>query len=189
MCEWKTEWFNLQNEIVGDIKYLGGGNIVVSGQMSRSFTVDNKLLFFAAKCPDYRTAYSGSALPFVDAEMAYESTPSRGVVDVRSDGRFSFSIESPNAYYSALGTVFVKPHVQLVLTKNDEVVDVYTLKVSEGIPYRTLSYPDAPPRCSPLFYGNRDTLPVRTQEQVLRDSTYPPSNVTASNFWGLRPPA
>lgn len=188
MCEWKQELFNIQNEIHGNVSYVGTGNIVVSGKLDRAFTSDHKLMFLAAKAPDYRTSYTGSALPFTNAEMAYESTRSRGTVEVGADGQFSFSFDSPNAYYSGLGSVYVKPHVQLILTEKGEIVKVYTVKISEGIPFRTLSYPDNPPRCSPLFYGNRDQLPVRTQEQVLRDSAYPDTNETPDNFWGLRPP-
>ena len=53
--------------------------------------------------------------------------------------------------------------------------DLYhTIQIDEGIPFRTLTYPSPPskaPRTSPLFYhcGN-EGLPVRTQEQILRDS-------------------
>jgi hypothetical protein len=188
MCEWKQELFNIKNEVYGKIQYVGTGNIVVSGKLNVQFTPKHKLMFLAAKRPDYRTSYSGSALPFVNAEMAYESTPNQGSVSVDKEGSFIFSIESPNAYYSGLGSVYVKPHVQLILSENDQVVNVHTLKISDGIPFRTLSYPDVPPRCSPLFYGNRDQLPVRTQEQILKDGGYPSCNKMPDNFWGLRPP-
>ena len=188
MCEWKEEWFEIQNGVHGTIKYNGSGNIVVSGKIVRTMTSNHKLMFLAAKAPDYRTSFSGSAMPFADAEMAYESSTNRGGIDVRPDGSFSFSLNSPNGYYSGLGTVYVKPHVQLILTENARVVEVFTVKVSDGIPFRTLSYPDSPPRCSPLFYGNMDSLPVRTQEQILRDGAYPSTNTVPDNFWGLRPP-
>jgi len=124
----------------------------------------------------------------MNSEMAYASTTSRGQIDVDQNGNFSFSIPAPNAYYSALGSIYIKPHVQLILSESQNVIDVFTIKVNDGVPFRLLSYSDTPPRCSPLFYGNRDTLPVRTQEQILRDCNYPNTNEVPPNFWGLRPP-
>jgi hypothetical protein len=188
MCDWKTEWFNIQNLVHGNVKYADNGNITVTGKLERVFDpAIHHLVFMAAKPADLRTSYSGAGLPFANADMAYESTPNSGEIEVESSGAFSFSLNTPNAYYSGLGTVYIKPHIQLVLNENGKVIDVYTIKVNEGIPFRTLSYPDNPPRCSPLFYGNNDTLPVRTQEQILRDSGYPNSDRVPANFWGLRP--
>ena len=34
----------------------------------------------------------------------------------------------------------------------------------------------------------KNKLPIRTQEQVLRDSSYPEDNRMPSDFWGLKPP-
>ena len=39
-----------------------------------------------------------------------------------------------------------------------------------------------------MFYHCGNSLPVRTQEQVLRDSGYPEDNRMPDNFWGLKPP-
>ena len=54
-----------------------------------------------------------------------------------------------------------------------------------------LTYPPPPssaPRCSSIFYSGRNKLPVRTQEQILRDSSYPCINKMPDNFWGLAVP-
>ena len=39
-----------------------------------------------------------------------------------------------------------------------------------------------------FYYCSKTKLPVRTQEQVLRDSGYPEDNKMHDDFWGLRPP-
>ena len=39
-----------------------------------------------------------------------------------------------------------------------------------------------------MFYKSLQTLPVRSQEQILRDSAYPKKNKMPKNFWGLTPP-
>ena len=52
----------------------------------------------------------------------------------------------------------------------ESLPEIYSFKLSGGIPYRTLTYPEK--RNSPMFYNGRDKLPIRTQEQILRDYSY-----------------
>ena len=64
--------------------------------------------------------------------------------------------------------------------------------MGNGIPFRMLTYQQTPvtvSRDSPNFYNGGFNLPVRTQEQILRDSAYPDKNTMPKNFWGLRPPS
>ena len=78
------------------------------------------------------------------------------------------------------------------INKLVETDDYYTIQIDSGTPFRTLTYPSPPskqPRDSPMFYYcNRNSLPVRSQEQVLRDSGFPNMNRMPDNFWGLKPP-
>jgi hypothetical protein len=190
MCDWRSDWFKVQANLYGQVEYAGNGTITIYGRLENAGQ-NTKVVFWAANPPDYRTSYSGSGLPYASSTMAYESTPSRGLVNVQSDGSFQFSVKYPSGYYSGLGTVYVKPHVRFVVSTPDNVGPVQTIKVGEGIPFRLLTYPPIPetaPRCSPEFYSIRDTLPVRTQEQILRDSGYPSKNEMPENFWGLTPP-
>ena len=74
---------------------------------------------------------------------------------------------------------------------NNKVQDVinsnefHTIQIDEGIPFRTLTYPSPPsknPRTSPMFYHcGKNQLPIRGQEQVLRDSGYPEVNKMPNN--------
>ena len=43
-------------------------------------------------------------------------------------------------------------------------------------------------RDGPTFYEGGWDMPVRTQEQILRDGGYPSYNKEADTFWGLKPP-
>lgn len=193
MCDsttWRQQHFQTQGHIYGQMAYTGSGDVTVRGSLTNFVPGKTKLVFWAPSPPDYRTSYSGAGLPFANSEMAYENTPNAGVVPVNYDGSFSFSIVYPSGYYSGLGTVFVSPHVQLQPVIEGRPAKVEVVKLGQGVPFRLLSYPPIPstaPRCSPAFYGNRDTLPVRTQEQVLRDSAYPKTNQMPANFWGLTP--
>jgi hypothetical protein len=186
---WRDTHFRTQSALYGKVQYKGTGDVTVSGRVS-NLAGATKIVFWAPAPPDYRTSYSGSGLPYPNAEVAFQQTPSYGTVPVSGDGSFVFSIPFPSAYYTNLGTVYVQPHVRVQTVVNGKAGAVETIKVAEGVPFRLLTYPPVPqtaPRCSPQFYGNRDILPVRTQEQVLRDSAYPSTNAMPANFWGLTP--
>jgi hypothetical protein len=182
--------FSLDSICRGYMAKGRGGKVYVRGNVSRQLR-NSTLIYWAANSPDYRTSYSGSGLPFANSDMAYEKTPNRGAVRVGGDGSFDFSIDVPSSYYTALGTVYVKPHLHLQFNSQNRIGKKYSIPVGEGIPFRLLTYPPIPetaPRCSPNFYKGRDTLPIRTQEQIIRDSAYPCQNSMPANFWGLAVP-
>lgn len=193
MCDnnsWRTQQFNNQGKLYGNIAYNGTGAVKVNGKVNNAMGLhDAKVVFWAPAPPNYRTSYSGSALPYSNSEMAFDQTPNAGTVKVQRDGTFSFSIKYPSGYYAGLGTMYVSPHIRMQTIINGKVGDTEVVRVGEGVPFRLLTYPPVPataPRCSPSFYS-RDQLPVRTQEQILRDSAYPSKNEMPANFWGLRP--
>lgn len=193
MCDndsWRTQLFDNQRNLHGNIAYNGTGEVRVNGKVNNAMGLhDAKVVFWAPAPPNYRTSYSGSALPYTNAEMAFDQTPNAGTVNVSRDGSFSFSIQYPSGYYAGLGTMYISPHIRMQTIINGKVGDTEVVRVGEGVPFRLLTYPPVPataPRCSPSFYA-RDRLPVRTQEQILRDSAYPSKNVMPANFWGLRP--
>lgn len=188
--EWREKHFQTQSQLYGKVKYRGTGDVRITGRVKGYAGGRTKVVFWAPAPPDYRTSYSGSGLPYPNAEVAFQQTPSYGTVAVGGDGSFSFSIPFPSGYYSNLGTLYVQPHVRVQVVTNGKAGPVETIKVAEGVPFRLLTYPPVPstaPRCSPQFYNNRDILPVRTQEQILRDSAYPATNAMPANFWGLTP--
>ena len=181
-----------QNEFCqGTMNVMPSGDITVSGIVNNINV--NKIMFWAAAPPTYGTSFSGSGLPYPDPLVAFDRTPNRGSVAV-TNGRFSFTIKYPNAYYIGLGTLYVPPHVNVKLCQagipeNSEANKKVTIQVDEGIPFRTLTYPAPPsekPRVSPLFYCE-PWHGARTQEAILRSASYPDVNKTPANFWGMKP--
>lgn len=81
-------------------------------------------------------SYSGSGLPFPNADVAYEGTPSVGSVPIDTDGDFSFTIEYPNSYYVRQGTVLIGPHVHLY---HHEKGHIFSISVGESLANRSLS--------------------------------------------------
>lgn len=190
MCDdWRSTYFD-KFSCNGSYLYSGDGEVLIKGKLKDN--IPNTLISFWAACPpDYIQSYTGSGLPFANPIMAYDNTPNRGSVKPDINGDFEFKIQMPNSYYNGLGTVYIKPHVN-IRVKNDKNDNIHDINLGDGIPFRMLTYPSPPntaPRCSSLFYNQRYKLPdARTQEQILLDSEYPNVNKMPNNFWGLAIP-
>jgi len=160
---------------------------VVSGKLNYpNFNKKLYIKFNASSPPDYNANFSGSGLPFPNEEVAFENTPNRGVAEVYN-GDFSFVLQYPNSYYTNMGTVYIPPQVRMMLVDkdNNELSEILTLNLGEGIPFRTLSWPiQRNWNDGAMFYDNQK-LPVRSQYQILLDSAYPSTNVMPKNFWGM----
>lgn len=145
----------------------------------------NVIRYAAASPPDYRATYTGSGLPFANEAQAFYNTPNSGYVTL-IDNTFEVKLMYPNSYYVGLGTVIMPPTLYIYYQNTQGEERVVNVKISNGIPYRTLTYPKQ--RDSAVFYSKGWSLPVRTQEQVLRDSGYPATNTMPDDHWGLKPP-
>jgi hypothetical protein len=190
MCDYsRDDHFNNIYSCKDIVEDHGSGEFTVSGKTSAPDGAN--VLFWAANPPNYNTGFSGSGLPFPSPDIAFDNTPNKGAVKVQ-DGNFKFYIRYPSSFYAGLGTYYVPPHVYYkVCDGSGKESRVHAIKLGEGIPFRSLTYPPPPmtaPRRDCNFYGGRDELPIRTQEQILRDGGYPDKNTTPDNFWGLVPP-
>ena len=89
---------------------------------------------------------------------------------------------SINSYYTGLGSVLVKPHVNFKVCETGGTDKIYKIDLGDNIPYRSLTYPSS--RHSSTFYNGRNKGEPLSQEQLLRKSAYPSKNYTPPNFWG-----
>jgi hypothetical protein len=167
-------------------------DITIIGQINEPI-LENEIDYFAASPPDYRTTYTGSGLPFHSYDQAFDNTPNIGKVNV-NNGKFKIELMFPNSYMVGLGSVTIPPTLYLRYKLLNGEVKKVSIKISEGIPYRMLTYPGSISggskscaRNSAMFYSNHHCLPVRTQEQVLRDSGFPGRDHLPENYWGLKP--
>ena len=106
--------------------------------------------------------------------VAFENSPNQGAVLTNKDGSFEIKVKYPNSYYIDLGRTYVQPVVYIKVCGQKKV---HTIKLGNGIPFRSLCHPLQ--RKGPSFYENdgRNILPPRTQEQLLRDKSYPNKNI------------
>ena len=176
----------------GVVEKQQNGNILVKGDLK--IDIPNvKIVYWAANPADLLQSYSGSGLPFYSADQAFSNMVNGGSV-ITNNKSFEFKLFYPNSYYVGLGSVYVPPQVYIKICNPNVKSTVQIINLGNGIPFRTLTYPSPPSknhRSSPLFYTNNN-LPIRSQEQILRDSAYPVFNIlppkTPDNFWGLKPP-
>ena len=190
MCDnWKNDIGN-EYKCEGVVLDSGEGEYVVKGSVGSALSKPT-VIFWAANPPTYTTSYSGSGLPFPNADIAYENTPNRGAV-LAHGGNFEFRVRYPNSYYMGLGSVLVEPCVHIKVCENGKSGKVETIRLGNGIPFRSLTYPpiqkQTAPRKSPMFYAGREKLPIRSQETILRQSGFPEENVMPKSFWGQAVP-
>jgi len=187
MANWREQAFD-KSICEGVLINNGKGDVKVKGRVK--VNEPNAMVMYWASAPaDRMTTCAGSALPFANPLMAHEGTPNIGKVPL-VNGEFEFNIHYPNAYYTGLGSLYIEPHVNLKLCGTKKDYPFSSLKIDNGMPFRTLTYPAPPskkPRTSPFFYYSPD-LPFRSQEQILRDSAYPCEHKMPDDFWGLKPP-
>lgn len=162
----------------------------LSGELMLLSNVETLVIkYWAANPPTYSQSFSGSGLPYPNEEVAFQNSKNVGVVPVKN-GKFSLTIRFPNSYYDNMGTVYVPPQIKIKVCsdKNVAVSKIQHINLSEGIPFRTLTWtPKKNPDVGSMFYCNAG-LPARSQFEILTSSAYPTVNKVPSNFWGEKPP-
>ena len=162
-----------------------GSLITIRGHI-KGHVVNQKLVYAAAAPADKRSSFTGSGLPWPNADQAFDHSPNIGYVHTdAATGAFTINLQNPNAYYIALGSMYVGPKVYLSWITKDGSKKERSIDLGQGIAYRKLTYPWQ--RSKAMFYDNKRLLTVRSQEQILRDSAYD-STKEADRFWGSRPP-
>ena len=151
------------------------------------------VVIWAANPIERNQSFSGSGLPFPNETIAFGNNSV--ILEDYTDSSFNAKLLEPNSFYTNGGATFVPPTVFVkVISKNDHTKSLRaSYSVGEmAVPYRTLNYcyPNSviSRHTGPDFYNTRNSLPIRTQYNILIDSAYPCQDVMAENFWGLKPP-
>lgn len=178
-----------------DVMYCKGivresinNDMTIIGKFSEKVK-NNVIRYIAASPADHRGSFTGSGLPFANQIQAFDGTPNVGEVVLNADMTFQIDLITPNSYMVGLGSMLVPPTLYIRYASIEGESRLITIKLSNGIPYRLLTYPTNPvARKDATFYDAQFFLPVRSQEDILYDSGYPLTNLAAETFWGLKPP-
>lgn len=170
----------------GTVRKNANGTVTVECTFEDG-SVHDEFKYIAARPADRRASYSGSGFPFPNKQQAFDNTPTKGTVKYNGS-TFQLTFPIPNSYYANLGNQLILPTLFISYKNASGKQQVIEIVVDDQIPYRLLQFPTFPlQRNDATFYHAHHNLPVRTQEQVLRDSEYPSSKKMASDYWGLRP--
>jgi hypothetical protein len=145
-------------------------------------------------------SFSGSGLPYHNAEQAFEGTENKGSL-FSPDGKFEIEMATlPSAYYTGLGSVYVPPVLIVEATRKDNGEKFKTHAfLSEGIPNRWIAGSPPQSRVAPatgeigraMFYNGRENLPLsQNQEMLCRAKGYPSKEseyASASHFFHVSP--
>ena len=163
--------------------YQYDSDVIIHGYFT--VNIDNNILYYIAPAPpDYRSSFSGSALPYANEKQAFDNTPNIGKVILDKNNFFSISLSGPNQYYNTFTNTIITPYVSInyKIYGIDKKIEINLNNLI--IPYRSLSHNQDR---NEIFYSN-EKLPIRSQEDILRDSKYPTTNRgLQETFWGLKP--
>lgn len=125
-----------------------------------------KILLIAPNPIDRMMNYSGSGLPFPCADIAFENTPNKMLVD--ESGTFNTIFLYPNSFYLQNGRDKVVSSVYLSLTDHNGRTRHLQYQMPELNILRTLVNRSS--RTGPEFYGAKDyLLPIASAENVMRE--------------------
>lgn len=163
--------------------------ITIKGKIG-SKVDDNRVNYIAASSPDSMSSFSGSGLPFPNAQHAFSDTTNKGFFTVDQNSEFELTIDEPNSYYMDMGKTLVEPSLFVRYAVGGKQM-TERLVIGRPIAYRTLTYSTGGAdgtiaRSSCEFYQMATEVDARTQEQILLDSAY--TGRYQDKFWGTTPP-
>lgn len=160
------------------------GNILIMGNISAFPGSEQNIRYIAPKGIHRCMSFSGSGLPYHNADQAFDGTENKGSV-LSPDGSFTIELPTfPSAYYTGLGSTYVPPVLMLESTRvgSNQVFKTHLFLSPEGVPYRWVAGSPPGPRAAPadgevgraMFYVGREELPLfQNQEMLLRHKGFP----------------
>lgn len=138
--------------------------VFINGFLKNPNSYSN-IMLIAPNPFDRMTNYSGSGLPFPCADIAFENTPNKLLID--KSGIFTTTFSYPNSFYLPNGKVKVISSLYLVFNIGDNIQNK-RLELLDLCILRTLSNRSS--RKGPEFYGAKDyLLPIANAEDVMRE--------------------
>ena len=133
--------------------------MIIKGSLKNPSKFTKKLIV-APNPPDYRTSYSGSALPFPCQEIAFEKT--KNYYEIGNNGVIDIKFMFPNSYYEPEGRKKIVSPLLLILDENRHLYET-----KDMCPLKTLR---DRVRGNPSFYALKEViLPVADAEDTMRN--------------------
>lgn len=156
---------NFQDNFMNcNIIYLDEQKINISGSILNYHNISS-VLIIAPNPVDIKGSYSGKGLPFPCAEIAFDNTPNKHLIDSESK-TFNVIFSYPNSYYSVADKHKIISSVFFVIEFNDGNKIFQRFELEDRYYLRTLINRES--RIGPEFYSNKyNVLPIDTAEQLM----------------------
>lgn len=160
---------------MADNKYVNANvHVLPNGRVSAVGHVFNTHLFskmevYAANPIQRSFSYSGSGLPFPNADIAFDNTPN--IKEIPATGDFKVDFSYPNSFQSTDGFQKIPPSVFVRLVPHKEGQEPIQIRygLPDPLPLKTVAYrPNF--ALGPIFYSAKsDVVPFGTAEQTMRN--------------------
>lgn len=171
--------------VYAEVRRDVNGRVSIIGKITKTAGFRQSIRWIAPNAPHRGFSFSGSGLPYANADQAFDNTNNKGVIE-SPDGSFQIYLEKmPGAYYTGLGSTYVPPIVMIeaVLSNNEnQTFRTHLFLTPVGVPYRWIAGSPPGPRVdhgedetgrAMYYYGREELGLFQNQEALLRFKGYP----------------
>lgn len=156
--DFKSEYVSCRVECFDNCKKIR----VVGKLLTEKF---QNAMLIASNPVDVKASYSGTALPFPCADIAFEGTKNIHRIE---GGKFDATFSYPNSYYSVADKKKIVSSVFFVFEDTQKKQEFVRFQLKDLYPLRTLVNRET--RNGPEFYSAKhDILHIGTAEEVMRE--------------------
>lgn len=143
-------------------------NLELKGHV-KQMGMAREVVLMAPNPIDRMTNYTGSALPFPCANVAFENTPNYVIITDPS-GTFHVKFSYPNGYYTTDAHTKIEPSIFLKFDwkKADKEPTIVRLPLQDRFPLRTLNYRPGHAKGPQYYAVKSDMIGIRGAEATMK---------------------
>ena len=152
------------NEFVrASVKYMDNCKVKITGNIVDVAKYKHAIII-APNTFDVKGSYSGKGMPFPCAEIAFENTPNKHLVN--TNGIFDVVFDYPNSFYTVANKMKIISPIYFIIVDQNDVQHIEFVHLEDMYKLRTLTNRET--RTGPEFYSKKyEILPVDTAESLM----------------------
>ena len=121
----------------------------------------------AGNPPIFNSSFSGSGLPYINPNIAFDNTPNIGKTTVINN-KIKIPLCFPSSFYSQMGKLLVEPSIFIKIESLNG--KIHQINIKNSIPYRQCVH-------HPKKFQINSISLIDKQENILRSKSYPLKNI------------
>ncbi len=157
--------YNFDNNYVS-LRITETGNVLKIDGKIKNHEEYVKMVIFAANPIDVMANYTGSGLPFPNADIAFEGSKNNYIIS--TTGIINTEFKTPNSFYSTDTHTKIVPSIfiKLISHKTELEPIIIHFKLNDTFPLKTLFYRKE--RTGPEFYQKKwEVIGIQSQDKIL----------------------